>query len=711
MPELIADALAAVGEDWPTGSTLTRLDPAYRAHFPDGSTLDVIADTVRMAAEIARVCGAREADGYLRFVDVRPPDCGSWSATTSSTATSTRPRRPGHGRTCCGCSAPAASAGCDTKIGQFFRDPRTQRIFSFQACTPGSRRTQALAIYAVIAYLDSVAGVYFPRGGMHAVPQALAGAAEKHGVTFRYGTTVDPGRDVTHGRARAVITADGERIPADVVVLNPDLPVAYRDLLPGRRRRRAARPAALLAVRAWCCTSARRSATRRSPTTTSTSAGPGAGTFDEVIRQRSADERPVAAGDQPDPDRPDARAGRPADLLRARAGAEPGRRADAAAGRGRPRRAVRRRADGDAGSARLRRLRRRHRGVAGRHAGRLGRRRAWPPARRSRPRTRSRQTGPFRPGNLHPALANVVFVGSGTQPGVGVPMVLISGKLAAAADHRVSVVTRPRSSPRRTGRRRRHAPSARPRSRDAHRAPGRLHRAFSVVLIDPTGRMLLQQRAAGEDPVPAALGERLLRPPGAGRRPSTAAARRRLARSSASPLPVSCVEVGVYTYQRRRSATAGGSSTNTTTCCSARVPAGAAARAGPGRGRRAALGRAERLARRACGRPERTRRGWPASSRHCPIPSSASSAAIGNEGHEALASVAFGRRLSFAGFAPSALPLGLSPRSRHVPPTRSAMSRRTLGFALAAMLTVAMAGCIATAGPRADRAAAAQRRR
>ncbi|HEX5740371.1 MAG TPA: FAD-dependent oxidoreductase, partial [Pilimelia sp.] len=41
------------------------------------------------------------------------------------------------------------------------------------------------------------------------------------------------------------------------------------------------------------------------------------------------------------------------------------------------------------------------------------------------------QTGPFRPGNLHPGLPNVVFVGSGTRPGVGVPMVLISGKLAA----------------------------------------------------------------------------------------------------------------------------------------------------------------------------------------------------------------------------------------------------------------------------------------
>jgi phytoene desaturase len=40
------------------------------------------------------------------------------------------------------------------------------------------------------------------------------------------------------------------------------------------------------------------------------------------------------------------------------------------------------------------------------------------------------QTGPFRPGNLAPGLDNVVFVGSGTQPGVGVPMVLVSARLA-----------------------------------------------------------------------------------------------------------------------------------------------------------------------------------------------------------------------------------------------------------------------------------------
>lgn len=42
-----------------------------------------------------------------------------------------------------------------------------------------------------------------------------------------------------------------------------------------------------------------------------------------------------------------------------------------------------------------------------------------------------RQTGPFRPNNVTKHAPGLVFVGSGTLPGVGVPMVLISGKLAA----------------------------------------------------------------------------------------------------------------------------------------------------------------------------------------------------------------------------------------------------------------------------------------
>jgi phytoene desaturase len=41
------------------------------------------------------------------------------------------------------------------------------------------------------------------------------------------------------------------------------------------------------------------------------------------------------------------------------------------------------------------------------------------------------QTGPFRPNNVDRRVPGMVLTGSSTLPGVGVPMVLLSGKLAA----------------------------------------------------------------------------------------------------------------------------------------------------------------------------------------------------------------------------------------------------------------------------------------
>src|SRR5439155_18053760 len=69
MPALVARPLNAVGEDLGDWLTLRRLDPAYRARFADGSTIDVRADVHDMAEEIRRVCGGQDAAGWLRYVE------------------------------------------------------------------------------------------------------------------------------------------------------------------------------------------------------------------------------------------------------------------------------------------------------------------------------------------------------------------------------------------------------------------------------------------------------------------------------------------------------------------------------------------------------------------------------------------------------------------------------------------------------------------
>ncbi|MFI7596265.1 phytoene desaturase family protein [Actinoplanes sp. NPDC049681] len=420
MPELIAEPLAAVGEKLSDWLELTPLDPAYRAYYPDGSTLDVLTDTVRMAGEISRVCGPREADGYLRFVDFArglwrlerdhfidrnldsPIDLLNLNLVKLLAMGGFRRLQP--------------------KINEYFRDPRTQRIFSFQAMYAGLAPHDALAIYAVIAYLDSVAGVFFPRGGMHAVPKALAGAAEKHGVQFRYETTVT-GVETRHGRATGVITDTGERIAADVVVLNPDLPVAYRDLLPPRRPRKLRYSPSCVVLHIGSDRTYSKIAHHNIHF-----GAAWRGTFDEVIRQGLLMSDPSLLVTNPSRSDPGvAPAGRQTYYVLA-----PTPNLDTApfawqGGLGR------RYAD-----ELLRVLE--QRGYVGFRDGVEVERIITPDDWSAQgmaagtPFASSHtfaQTGPFRPGNLHPSLPNVVFTGSGTQPGVGVPMVLISGKLAA----------------------------------------------------------------------------------------------------------------------------------------------------------------------------------------------------------------------------------------------------------------------------------------
>jgi len=81
----------------------------------------------------------------------------------------------------------------------------------------------------------------------------------------------------------------------------------------------------------------------------------------------------------------------------------------------------------------------------------------------------------------------------------------------------------------------------------AHTAPGQLHRAFSVLLFDPDGRTLLQQRAAAKTRFPLRWANACCGHPGPGA-PVAAAAATRLA-EELGVSGVTLTEVGRYTYR------------------------------------------------------------------------------------------------------------------------------------------------------------------
>jgi phytoene desaturase len=236
---------ARAGRDPGDYISFARLEPAYRAAFSDGrdpegdGVIRVHADPEAMAAEIERTCSRADAEGYLRlrrhleelfaveypsFIDAQLDGIGSMLARLPALA---RLARLG------------GFARLPRLVNRYLRDPRLARLFSFQALYAGLAPAKALGLFAIIAYMDTMLGVYQPVGGMRAAVDALAHLAEDLGAEFCYGVEVEAIE--RHGdRVTRLITTAGP-MEADVVISTLD-PGAQAAMLGRSRRRRLGIP-------------------------------------------------------------------------------------------------------------------------------------------------------------------------------------------------------------------------------------------------------------------------------------------------------------------------------------------------------------------------------------------------------------------------------------------------------------------------------------
>ncbi|MEU5399122.1 phytoene desaturase family protein [Streptomyces sp. NPDC005963] len=423
MPELADDAFAAVGDSLADRLHLTELHPAYRARFADGTQLDVHTGADAMEEEIRRFAGPAEAAGYRRLRrwlhDLYRAQMNRFIDTNFDSPLQLL--HPDLARL----AALRAFGTLDAQIGRFLNDPRLRRVFSFQALYAGVPPARALAAYAVIAYMDTVAGVYFPRGGMHALPRAMADSAADAGAVFHYDSEVT-GLRRSGSRITAVELASGGELPCDAVVLTPDLPIVYGLL--GKAPRRPLRlrhsPSAVIihagTDRTW-------------PELAHHTLSFGHAwerTFDELTRTGQLMSDPSLLITRPTTHDPSlAPDGRHLHYVLA-----PCPNTDVGPSA----------ADWQGLGPRYRDqliTELEHRGLTGFgdsiEAERLITPADWAAQGHAAGTPFSAahtfaQTGPFRPRNLVRGIDNAVLAGCGTTPGVGVPTVLISGKLAAA---------------------------------------------------------------------------------------------------------------------------------------------------------------------------------------------------------------------------------------------------------------------------------------
>jgi phytoene desaturase len=238
MPEVFAETYAALGERMEDHLDLVRLDPTYRAHFHDGSSLDLSPSLPRMREQLdAMRPGA--FGSFLRFLDE-----GYHNYHLSLERFVGR-----NFRSLWEFFAPAnlpllfrmkALVKHADNTSRYFRDPRLLAAFSFQNMYLGLSPYDAPATFSLLQYTELADGVWFPRGGLYRPIETLAEIAAGLGVRFEYSAPVSR-IDAADGHASGVTLESGERVRADVVLANADLPYVYARLLPadGRAERLA----------------------------------------------------------------------------------------------------------------------------------------------------------------------------------------------------------------------------------------------------------------------------------------------------------------------------------------------------------------------------------------------------------------------------------------------------------------------------------------
>lgn len=228
MRPVFEDLFRAAGKSLDEYVTLVPVDPLTRYFWPDGTRLDVTADLEYMAAELDRRFPG-DGDGYRRYLDYAaeihritgpvfiysgPPRLSSFLRVPVRDWLKADPFRTMSGA-----------------IDSFVSSPQLRQLLGRFATYVGGSPYLAPATLNVIAAVELIDGVWYPQGGVYALGEAFRRLAVDLGVDIR--TNVGVRRVVMEGgRARGVELADGTLLPAHAVVSNVDVAATYETLLP-----------------------------------------------------------------------------------------------------------------------------------------------------------------------------------------------------------------------------------------------------------------------------------------------------------------------------------------------------------------------------------------------------------------------------------------------------------------------------------------------
>lgn len=237
LPQLFAEAFRDLDTTLEAeGVDLLKCEPNYNLWFGDGERFELSTDVSRMKSEVEKWEGKDGFERYLGFLQEahRHYELSVTHVLKKNFTSLLSMARPSFVRHLLDLH-PFESIY--SRASKYFHTERLRRVFTFGSMYMGMSPFDAPGTYSLLQYTELAEGIWYPKGGFWKVIEGLVNIGKRLGVSYRMSTPVTAVDLSPDGRrATGVTLASGEKLTADVVIVNADLVYAFNNLLPPTSR-------------------------------------------------------------------------------------------------------------------------------------------------------------------------------------------------------------------------------------------------------------------------------------------------------------------------------------------------------------------------------------------------------------------------------------------------------------------------------------------
>ncbi len=227
MPDVYRDVFKEAGKDPDDYMDMVKIDPIYSIFYPDGERVDVSTDLPHLTDYLEGI-SEEDAAGYLRYIS-ETYDRYLIAKNHFIEKTFRKASDFYNPKTLLNALRLKTFDSAYHSISKYIEDDKLQKLLSFQTLYIGISPYNGPSIYNIIPLIEMIYGVWFIKGGMYALVEAMERLFKEMGGKVYLNSNVD---EIIIENKKAIGVRIGDKTNlSDGVLCNADFPYAMKELI------------------------------------------------------------------------------------------------------------------------------------------------------------------------------------------------------------------------------------------------------------------------------------------------------------------------------------------------------------------------------------------------------------------------------------------------------------------------------------------------